>query len=360
MYAMHFIYCGALEKVRNAKYKIFFATHHFFIIFFFFLYLHGPVFYLWATAPVIMYLLERYLRHDKGNLSFSVSKVEWIPPVLAVYFKPENKDAFVFKEGQYLYLNCPYINKNEWHPFTISSAYDDLHQGPRVALETGEEVVEVPRPDGWSEDRKWHKYCPVSKDWRKLPSDQLLEKSDTDFMDYLSVHIKVHGLGDVEARSWTRKLKEYFELMNPSSPFPYYYSHRTERGDIKVGKRCGPDGQQILRVDGPQSAPAEHYLSYGTVMIIGAGIGLTPCASILTALLKYRWKKNFDPEILHFYWIVRSDEVDAFQWFIHLLTDLQYEQKRLREAGQIEQRYYCEIHIFVTGYKGDRTRTGNY
>jgi ferredoxin-NADP reductase len=30
-------------------------------------------------------------------------------------------------------------------------------------------------------------------------------------------------------------------------------------------------------------------------MIVGAGIGVTPCCAILTALLKYRWRKNFNP-----------------------------------------------------------------
>ena len=84
-------------------------------------------------------------------------------------------------------------------------------------------------------------------------------------------------------------------------------------------------------MDGPHSAPSEHYCNYGTAMIIGAGIGwifhcifvrelwlipvagVTPCASILTSLTKYKWKKNFNPEIVHLYWVVRQNEVDSFQ-----------------------------------------------
>ena len=84
-------------------------------------------------------------------------------------------------------------------------------------------------------------------------------------------------------------------------------------------------------------------------MLIGAGIGLTPCASILTAMTKFRWKKNFTPELLHFYWVVRQSELDSFQWLVHMLTDLQYELKKGRESGQITSKYYCEINIFVTG-----------
>ena len=83
-------------------------------------------------------------------------------------------------------------------------------------------------------------------------------------------------------------------------------------------------------------------------MLVGAGIGLTPCASILSALTKYRWRKNFNPEIIHFYWIVRQAEVDSFQWLVHMLTDLSFEMKKGKETHQIEKKYYCEINIYVT------------
>ena len=57
---------------------------------------------------------------------------------------------------------------------------------------------------------------------------------------------------------------------------------------LYIGREKGPDGTMpILCVDGPHSAPAEHYTSYGTILLVGAGIGLTPCASILTALTRY-------------------------------------------------------------------------
>ncbi len=137
-----------------------------------------------------------------------------------------------------------------------------------------------------------------------------------------------------------------------------------------MGRQYGPDGKtQIIRVDGkisiscfksiadffhfnigPHAAPAEHFARYGTLMLVGAGIGLTPCVSILTALTKYRWKKNFNPELLHFYWIIRYNEIDSFQWLIHMLTDISYELKKAKHNHQIERRYYCEINIFITGY----------
>lgn len=350
-FSMFFIYSAAPDVVRLSKYEIFFKSHHMFTVFYLAMFLHGPAFFYWTCAPVFLYLLERYLQTKRGNRPYLVLKVEYIPPVMALYFRPVFKEHFVFKEGQYLYLNCPAISPSEWHPFTISSASDDMQNNTRIHLETGEEVVEVPRPKNLPPNAKWNKYCLVSQDWTTMDPHDFLDKSDTGFFDYVSLHIKVHGLDEPTPRTWTRRLKEYFELITPGSKkFPYYFSRRDQRGEISMGRQFGPDGEtSILRVDGPHSAPAEHYARYGTLMLIGAGIGLTPCVSILTSLTKYRWKKNFNPELLHFYWIIRQSEVESFQWLVHMLTELSYELKRARAANQIERRYYCEINIFVTG-----------
>ena len=156
-----------------------------FCVFFAMLLIHGPVFWLWAMLPISMYVFERLMRLVRGNRPVSVNRVEWIPPVLAVQvrwrslqlpvrprseastqtrqFRPHEKEDFPMREGQYLYLNCPYISQDEWHPFTISSARGDLTSGPRVSLDTGEEVVQVPKPHELPPGAKWAKYCAVSQ-----------------------------------------------------------------------------------------------------------------------------------------------------------------------------------------------------
>lgn len=302
----------------------------------------------------MLYLIDKYLQSYRGTIPFVVIKVDWIPPVMAIYFRPLVKDTFKFKEGQYLNLNCPAISGSEWHPFTISSAYDDLSNGARIHLASGEEVFDVPRPPStvWPADAKWSKFCRISQDWRAMQINapfNLLDKSDTGYFDCLSVHIKVHGDG-----SWTRRLKEYFEQLKPDKDangetiFPIYFSRLDQRGDIHIGRQMGPNESPILRVDGPHSAPAEHYFNYQSVMLVGAGIGMTPCASILTSLIRYKWRRNHPTEILHFYWIVRYDELDSFQWFVHLLADLSFDLKRNKDSHQIDKQYYLEINIYVT------------
>jgi NADPH oxidase len=110
----------------------------------------------------------------------------------------------------------------------------------------------------------------------------------------------------------------------------------------------------LLRVDGPHSAPSEHYDKYETVMVVGAGIGLTPCASILRAVTKYKWKRGFYPELLHLYWIVPQGELPAFQWFIAYLVDVERELAEDRANGLEHMNHcYVEINIFVTRAKED-------
>ena len=352
---MFFIYSGAFEEVRRANYEAFFFSHHFYILFFFFLFIHARSFWMWGVWPVMLYLYEKWISRYRGILPFAIIKVEWIEPVLAVYFRPLLKDTYKFKEGQYLHLNCPAISASEWHPFTISSASEDLTHGPLIHIASGEAVTEVPQPppNVWPADARWKKYCRVSHDWRPLQINaphSLLDRSDVEYFDMISVHIKVLGKG-----SWTYRFKEYLQQLEPrvdenGDPlFPIYFSRMDERGDHVVGKQYDPQQLPLIRVDGPHSAPAEHYHHYKTLMLVGAGIGMTPCSSILTSLIKYKWKKGHQTEILHFYWVIRYDEVDSFQWFVHLLTELSFELKRNKENRQTERQYYLEINIYVTG-----------
>ena len=124
------------------------------------------------------------------------------------------------------FLRCPHLDTNifnpEWHPFTISSSHGDLI----------------------------HK-------------------------DFVSCHIKIIPGG------WTERLKNYFETMNPGQAYPFDLTRIDEKGQRQTGKLLGVDGKQLLCVDGPHSSPSQHYDSYRRCMVVGAGIGMTPCASIL-------------------------------------------------------------------------------
>lgn len=42
------------------------------------------------------------------------------------------------------------------------------------------------------------------------------------------------------------------------------------------------------QVDGPHSAPSQHYDEYPVSMVVGAGIGMTPAAASIRAVIKHR------------------------------------------------------------------------
>ena len=84
---------------------------------------------------------ERLWREFSGDRNkMYLMSIKFDDPVLCLRFKPEYKERFQFKEGQYLYLNCPHLSENEWHPFTISSAHGDL-----VQRQAGKGYVRYPR-----------------------------------------------------------------------------------------------------------------------------------------------------------------------------------------------------------------------
>ncbi|KAJ1450860.1 hypothetical protein M885DRAFT_531291 [Pelagophyceae sp. CCMP2097] len=374
------IMTGAQDNVRRAKFEVFWWTHHVAAAFYGLLLLHGPVFYLWSLIPVSLYVYDRLKRRNRGSTPFVVVRAEWAAPVLALYFKPLDAGDFEFNEGAFVHLNCPAVSEHEWHPFTISSARGDLVAGTKmISLATGALVEPVSaRPPQHSPSQQllasatpsWGSAAkssprgdsppppPAQAGRRRLyratavgtpagaAAPRLLEQHEVAYHDFLSCHIKmVEGCGP---ETWTSKFKAYLELLAPGGAYPIHLTRRDARGDVHLGRRLGPDSKQILRVDGPHAAPATHYKHYGTVMVVGAGIGVTPCAAILTALLRYRWRKNFKPEIVHVYWLVQHADLAGFEWFIRLLADLEAELLCARESGAIAARNYIEIHAFVT------------
>eukprot|EP00761_Pharyngomonas_kirbyi_P006350 gb/GECH01006356.1/.p1 GENE.gb/GECH01006356.1/~~gb/GECH01006356.1/.p1 ORF type:complete len:609 (+),score=143.17 gb/GECH01006356.1/:1-1827(+) len=133
----------------------------------------------------------------------------------------------------------------------------------------------------------------------------------------LQFHIRCVG-------DWTRALRD---LLNP-----------TRNSTIVIDKPTGPDGKtHILRVDGPFGAPAEHVFDYPYIMLIAAGIGVTPYASILKHILhRKKTDDTLKTKKVYFYWINRDQ--GSWEWFSDLLTQL-----------ETEYPDFIEVHTFMTG-----------
>lgn len=100
----------------------------------------------------------------------------------------------------------------------------------------------------------------------------------------------------------------------------------------------GPDGKTpIIRLDGPFGAPAEDVFNYEHIMLIAAGIGVTPYSSILKHI-RNRVAAGTAGKLrkVYFYWINRDE--GSWEWFADILAKL-----------ETEARGFIEIHTFFTG-----------
>jgi predicted ferric reductase/Ca2+-binding EF-hand superfamily protein len=87
-------------------------------------------------------------------------------------------------------------------------------------------------------------------------------------------------------------------------------------------------GELVAYLDGPYGSPSAHIFEAKNAVLIGAGIGVTPFASVLESLLLRRNGESKRPSALrrvHFFWLNRDQY--SFEWFSELLARLEREDK---------------------------------
>jgi predicted ferric reductase len=262
---MVLMYSSAVKFVRSPMFNVFWYTHHLFVPWFFFGMIHGalgllefPTFWLWTIGPLLLYFIERGIRVIRGN-AVTILQLAVAHPSNVIELQLK-KTGFTYKSGQWFFLNCPFIGKQEWHPFTISSS----------------------------------------------PGD-----------DYLGCHIRVVG-------DWTGDLMQF---LNPDS----------QLGVVQENLLSAPDGSPLFKVDGPYGAASEEVFDYKIVVLVGAGIGVTPFASILKDL-KHKLEGGADHGLLKvfFFWVARDK--NAFEWFGEIINSL--------EKSSVAS--FVEFHIYLT------------
>ncbi|KAI8904991.1 ferric reductase NAD binding domain-containing protein [Gorgonomyces haynaldii] len=95
----------------------------------------------------------------------------------------------------------------------------------------------------------------------------------------------------------------------------------------------------LLRVDGPYGSASEEVFDYDTVILVGAGIGVTPFISILKSIsLKIKSGVQENSIKIYFYWICRDQaEFDSFKDFFDEIINIKELQNNL------------ELNMYVTG-----------
>lgn len=98
-------------------------------------------------------------------------------------------------------------------------------------------------------------------------------------------------------------------------------------------------GQVPVYLDGPHGAPANDIFQSRVAVLIAAGIGVTPFASILQSLMHRHRSGTLDGagvQKVYFLWVNRDQQ--AFEWFTELLADLNRE-----DTGG-----FFDIRLFLT------------
>lgn len=286
----------AVEKRRRAHFERFWYSHHLFIIFFINWQLHGMfcmikpdrppfcssntigVFWRYWLVGGLIWIYERVLREIRSRHVTYISKVIQHPSnVMELQIKKEKTTT---RAGQYIFLSCPEISYFQWHPFTLTSAPEE---------------------------------------------------------DYISVHIRV--VGDF-TKALAKAVGCDFETKEKGGK-------GGKGGDVDGGKVVGtvanpPLNRTLPRVmvDGPFGSASEDFLNYETVLLVGAGIGVTPFASILKSIW-YRMNNFNNTERtrlskVYFTWVIR--DFGTAEWFHSLLHAIEEQDTQNR----------IEINIYLT------------
>ncbi|MBM4357050.1 MAG: ferric reductase, partial [Deltaproteobacteria bacterium] len=97
-------------------------------------------------------------------------------------------------------------------------------------------------------------------------------------------------------------------------------------------------------VDGPYGTPSNHIFESRRVVLVGAGIGVTPFASILESILMRAQTGSPTPlERVLFVWLNR--DAYSFEWFGSLLARLEHE----------DRKNLLDLRVFMTGGRADIT-----
>jgi NADPH oxidase 5 len=177
------------------------------------------------------------------------------------------------------------------------------------ALRSGVTRLDITRPAGFRFDPGDYVFLNLpalaKHEWHPFTLSSAPEQDD------LTVHVRSLG-------NWTKALRERAEL-----------------------REAAHDAAPMLaRIDGPYGTPSARIFAARNVVLIGAGIGVTPFASVLASLAaRASGESEYanQPEHVHFFWLNRDQY--SFEWFAALLSDL--------EQQSLGQR--LDIHICLTG-----------
>ncbi|EIN14526.1 NADPH oxidase B [Punctularia strigosozonata HHB-11173 SS5] len=281
----------ARESSRRAHFERFWYSHHLFIVFFINWQLHGMFCMIKPDRP--------------PYCSFNTIGVFWrywlVGGVIWIYER-------VLREVRSRHRT--YISKVIQHP---SKVMELQIKKEKTTTRAGQYIfLSCPEVSYF----QWHPFTLTS-----APEE-----------DYISVHIRV--VGDFTS-ALAKAVGCDFESKGKGE--------KVEPGGKVIGTATNPPVNRVLprvMVDGPFGSASEDFLKFETVLLVGAGIGVTPFASILKTIW-YRMN-NFNQSKptrlskVYFTWVIR--DFGTAEWFHSLLHAVEEQDTQNR----------IEINIYLT------------
>jgi predicted ferric reductase/Ca2+-binding EF-hand superfamily protein len=116
------------------------------------------------------------------------------------------------------------------------------------------------------------------------------------------------------------------------------------RRRVESNEASGTEEHMEAYVDGPYGSPSAHIFDSRFAVFIGAGIGVTPFASVLASFI-LRANSDQPPRLTkaHFFWLNKDQY--SFEWFAALLAELEEE----------DPKHLLDIHLCMTAGRADTT-----
>ncbi|XP_031442741.1 NADPH oxidase 1 [Clupea harengus] len=294
--ALILIITSSMEVIRRSYFEVFWYTHHLFVVFFIGLVIHG-------AGRIVR---SQTTTNPPHNTSFCFDQPDQWGKISECPV-PQFAGGF---PGTWMWVIAPmfiYLCERllRFIRYVQKVTYRKIVIRPSKVLEL--QLVK----SGFKMDVGQYVFlnCPAisALEWHPFTMTSAPEE------DFFSVHIRSAG-------DWTEKLISIMEQLPEGAEGP------------KMG------------VDGPFGTASEDVFDYEVSMLVGAGIGVTPFASILKSIW-YKFKES-NPKLhtrkIYFYWLCR--ETHAFEWFADLLQVLEAEMEE-RGMGN-----FLTYKLYLTGW----------
>ncbi|XP_054128959.1 NADPH oxidase 5 [Melozone crissalis] len=357
--------CSSPCVRRGGHFEVFYWSHLSYIPVWLLLLLHGPHFWKWFLIPGSLFVLEKVLGwawRRAEDLHILEAK---LLPSKVTHLVIQRPKSFRFQPGDYVYLNVPAIAAYEWHPFSISSAPEQpetlwLHIRARGQWTTKlyeyfqQLELHGPEPNppgkGCRERRSRH--------WEQEGSVASGRDGAVELTAFRASGAAFPGKDPEQGLSGKMpKSREFWECLGRGDDHCSSLLQGTAPGESQ--RSCSVK----CFLDGPYGTPSRRIFTSEHAVLIGAGIGITPFASILQSIMiRYRRRKQSCPSCrfswseerrdeemtlrkVDFIWITRDQQ--HLQWFLGLLAKLEAEQAELELGGK-----FLELHLYMTSALG--------